>query len=101
VSLFTLAKYLFGWIEEAMKLHVNPLDAEGEDYKPEIVDKLSKEKKRKRDRDVAPAHHRLELTKKIQQDSWFETGMIGSSEEEGEGARAEGEQYERQVSKGD
>jgi hypothetical protein len=34
----------------------------------------------------ASAHHRLELTKKTQQDSWSETGMIGSPEEESEGA---------------
>lgn len=37
-------------------------------------------------RSWASAHHRLKLTKKTQQDSWPETGMIGSPEEESEGA---------------
>jgi hypothetical protein len=37
-------------------------------------------------RSWASAHHRLKLTKKTQQDSWPETGMIGSPKKESEGA---------------
>jgi len=35
---------------------------------------------------AASAHHCVKLTKKTEQDSWSETGMIGSPEKEREGA---------------